>query len=123
MSDDPDHLLQVLRATCLSEVRSDQPDLTLRQLSIALVVYQAGVLQTIRGLAKHLNISKSVVTRALDRLEELELAYRTIDDRDRRSVLMQRSAGGAAMVERLEATMSDVADKPEQALANGPVRA
>ncbi|WP_328702490.1 MarR family transcriptional regulator [Belnapia arida] len=106
MSNDPDRLLQILRATCLSEVRSDQPDLTLRQIGIALVVYQADELQTIRGLAKHLNISKSVVTRALDRLEELELACRTTDARDLRSVLVQRTAGGAVMVERLGTVMS-----------------
>ncbi|MBL6081120.1 MarR family transcriptional regulator [Belnapia sp. T18] len=123
MSNDPDRLLQILRETCLSEVRSDQPDLTLRQIGIALMVYQTDELQTIRGLAKHLNISKSVVTRALDRLEELELAYRTIDGRDRRSVLVQRTTGGAAMVKRLGATMSAAADKPEQAPANGPVLA
>ncbi|MBL6082353.1 MarR family transcriptional regulator [Belnapia sp. T18] len=123
MSDDPDHLLQILRETCLFEVRSDQPDLTLRQIGIALIVYQTDELQTIRGLAKHLNISKSVVTRALDRLEELELACRTTDARDLRSVLVQRTAGGAAMVERLGATMSAAAGKPEQVPANGPVRA
>jgi DNA-binding MarR family transcriptional regulator len=102
----PDCLLQTLRETCLSEIRSDQPDLTLRQLAVALVVYQTDELQTVRGLAKQLNISRPVVTRALDRLEELNLAYREVDPKDRRSVLVQRTAGGAVMVERLGATMA-----------------
>ncbi|MBL6081926.1 MarR family transcriptional regulator [Belnapia sp. T18] len=106
MSDDPDHLLQVLREACLSEVRSDHPNLTLRQLAVLLVVYQTNELQTVRGLAKHLNISKPVITRALDRLEELDLAHREIDPKDRRSVLVQRTPNGTAMVERLRATMA-----------------
>ncbi len=119
MSANPDRLLQILCKTCLSEIRSGQPDLTLRQLAIALVVYQTDGLQTVRGLAKHLNISKPAVTRALDRLEELNLAYREVDPKDRRSVPVQRTAGGAAMVGRLGATMSAAADKAERTPADG----
>ncbi|SDE42426.1 MarR family transcriptional regulator [Belnapia rosea] len=106
MSDDPDRQLQILCKTFLSEIRSDQPDLNLRQLAVLLVVYQTDELQTVRGLAKHLNISKPAVTRALDRLGEFGLVRREIDPKDRRSVLVQRTAGGAVMVRRLEAAMA-----------------
>ena len=106
---DPDRLPHILRKTFLSEVRSDQPDLTLRQLAVLLVVYQTDEPQTVRGLAAHLNISKPAITRALDRLEELELAMRTTDRRDRRSVLVQRIAGGTALVQRLGAGMAAAA--------------
>ncbi|SDD94340.1 MarR family transcriptional regulator [Belnapia rosea] len=105
MTNDPDRLLQILRETCLSEIRSDHPDLPLRYLAVLLVIYQTDEPQTVRGLAKHLNINKPAITRALDRLEELNLAYREVDLNDRRSVLVQRTVGGTAMVERLGATM------------------
>jgi DNA-binding MarR family transcriptional regulator len=104
--DEPDRLLQILRETCRSEVRSDQPDLPLRQLAILLVIYQTDDLQTGRGLAKHLNASKPAITRALDHLEDLDLAYRVIDDRDRRSVLVHRTLHGTAMMQRLGVTMT-----------------
>ena len=35
MSDASDRLLQILRGTFLSEVRLDQPDLSMRQLAVA----------------------------------------------------------------------------------------
>lgn len=107
MSDTADRLLQLLRGTFLSEVRLDQPDLNMRQLAIALVVYRTDEPQTVRGLAKHLNISKPAVTRALDRLGEFDIVRRKIDPDDRRSVLAMRTPVGAAMVGRLEAAMSN----------------
>jgi DNA-binding MarR family transcriptional regulator len=116
---DPDRLPHILRKTFLSEVRSDQPDLTLRQLAVLLVVYQTDEPQTVRGLAAHLNISKPAITRALDRLEELELAMRTTDRRDRRSVLVQRIAGGTALVQRLRAGMAAAAGEFTAAPSGG----
>ncbi|MBL6080454.1 MarR family transcriptional regulator [Belnapia sp. T18] len=64
---------------------------------------------TIQGLAAHLNVNKPATTRALDRLEELELVPRAIDGRDRRSVLVRPTAGGAAMVKRLGVAMVSAA--------------
>ncbi|MBL6082597.1 MarR family transcriptional regulator [Belnapia sp. T18] len=120
IGDDPDRLLQIPRETCLSEIRCDRPDLTLRQLAVLLIVYQTEELQTVRGLAKHLNISKPVVTHVLNRLEELDLAYRKIDPKDRRSVLVQRTPGGAAMMERLRATMAAATTEAAQQAAEQP---
>ncbi|WP_268885116.1 MarR family transcriptional regulator [Belnapia arida] len=98
-----------MRETCLSEIRSDQPDLTLRQLAVLLIVYQTEELQTVRGVAKHLNISKTGVGRVLKRLEELEMVYRTIDGRDLRSVRLRRTAAGGMVVERLGVAMTEAA--------------
>ncbi|WP_328702528.1 MarR family transcriptional regulator [Belnapia arida] len=105
MADEPDYLLHVIRRTCVAEIRSDEPDLNLRQLAVLLVVCLTDKPQTVRGLAAHLNVNKPAITRALDRLEELELAVRTADRRDRRSVVVQCTVGGAAMVERLGVEM------------------
>jgi DNA-binding MarR family transcriptional regulator len=111
MSDMADRLLQILRGTVLSEVRLDQPDLNMRQLAIALVVYRTDALQTVRGLAEYLNISKPAVTRALDRLGEFDIIRRKIDPNDRRSVQAMRTQMGAAMMKRLEAAMSTLSDE------------
>lgn len=106
MTDTSDRLLQLLRNTILSEVRLDQSDLSMRQLAMLLTVYRNDDPQTVRGLAKGLNISKPAVTRGLDRLGEFDLARRKIDVLDRRSVLVMRTNRGEAMMQRLEETMA-----------------
>ncbi|MBL6459528.1 MarR family transcriptional regulator [Belnapia sp. T6] len=73
----------------LSEVRLDQPDLSLRQLAVLLVVYQVDELQTVRGLAAQLNVARSIISRALDRLGDFELVARQIDPGDSRSIIVR----------------------------------
>ncbi|MDB5965809.1 MAG: Transcriptional regulator, MarR family [Polaromonas sp.] len=106
MIDRPDRLLHIIRETVLSEIRSDEPDLSLRQLAVLLTVYGTDELQTVRGLAKHLNISKPAVTRALDRHRDLGLAQRAINPMDRRSVDVVRTTAGTAMMRRLANAMA-----------------
>jgi DNA-binding MarR family transcriptional regulator len=74
-------------------IRSDQPDLILRQLAVLLEVYQTDEPQTVRGLAAVLNITKPVINRTFDHLGELDLACRQVDLRDRRSVLVDGGRG------------------------------
>jgi DNA-binding MarR family transcriptional regulator len=97
--------LSILRETILGEVRTDQADLSLRQLAVTLTVYLTDEPQTVRGLAQHLAVSKPAITRGLDRLEELDLVRRIPDPKDGRSVIAQRTSNGAAMMERLKALM------------------
>ena len=102
-------MLHTIRDTLLSEVRLDQPDLNLRQLAVLLVAYQTDELLTVRGLAKHLQIGKPAVTRALDRLEKLDLILRAIDVRDRRSIILRRTEVGVVMMARITAAAADAA--------------
>jgi DNA-binding MarR family transcriptional regulator len=74
------------------------PDLTTRQFALFLEVYLAPPPHTVRGLAKTLNMSKPAVTRAVDRLEKLEFVRRKTDERDKRSVLVQRSVKGSVFL-------------------------
>ncbi|RZA26506.1 MAG: MarR family transcriptional regulator [Proteobacteria bacterium] len=106
MTDAPDRLLNIFREAVLSEVRSDQPDLTLRQLAVMLTVYGTDEPQTVRGLAKHLNIGKPPVTRVLNVLGDLDLGQRVIDRLDRRSVNVGQTEAGAAMMQRLAGAMA-----------------
>ena len=98
-------LLYLLRETILAEIRIGE-DLTLRQLSVLLNIYLDDEPQTVRGLAKCLQVGTPPITRAFDRLEEMDLLRRKVDPADRRSVIAQRTPKGAAMVERLRARMA-----------------
>ena len=105
----PDQLVGILRDTVVALVRRDGPDLSARQLGVFLTVYLTDGPHTVRGLAAELNVSKPAITRALDRLGELDLARRRVDPMDRRSVLVQRTAAGQAMLGRLRAVLGEAA--------------
>ncbi len=104
-----DQLVGIMRDTIVALVRRDGPDLSARQLGVFLTCYLQEGAHTVRGLAADLNVSKPAITRALDRLGELDLARRKIDPMDRRSVLVQRTLKGAAFLRDLRTIMSDAA--------------
>ncbi|MBX9752250.1 MAG: MarR family transcriptional regulator [Roseococcus sp.] len=103
----PDQLVGILRDTTVALVRRDGPDLSARQLGVFLTVYLSPGPHTVRGLAQDLNVSKPAITRALDRLGELDLARRKVDPMDRRSVLVQRTLKGAVFLRDLRQTMAE----------------
>ncbi len=87
--------LDLWRRAMLAGVRANAPDLSARQMTLLLTVYLTAPPHTVRGLSSELNVSKPAITRALDRLSELGLIRRKIDDADRRSVLVQRTVRGS----------------------------
>jgi DNA-binding MarR family transcriptional regulator len=105
----PDALVGILRDTVVALVRRDGPDLSARQLGVFLTVYLSDGPHTVRGLAVELNVSKPAITRALDRLGELDLARRKVDPMDRRSVLVQRTLKGAAFLRDTRGIMEQAA--------------
>jgi hypothetical protein len=112
-----EHLVTVLRDTIVSLVRRDGPDLSARQLGVFLTCYLQDGAHTVRGLAADLNVSKPAITRALDRLGELDLARRKVDPMDRRSVLVQRTLKGTAFLRDLRAIMVEAAAPKKTAKA------
>lgn len=80
-------------------VRSGEPDLTNRQMALLLVVYLKPGPHTVRGLARILNVSKPVVTRALNRLGALGYLRRQRDDSDKRNIFVARTSEGAGFLE------------------------
>ncbi len=80
-------------------VRSGEPDLTNRQMALLMVVYLDPGPHTVRGLARALNVSKPVVTRALNRLGALGYLRRQRDDRDKRNIFVARTEEGADFLE------------------------
>jgi len=105
----PDQQIGILRETIVALVRSDGPDLSARQLAVLLTVYLGEGPHTVRGLAANLNVSKPAITRALDRLGELDLARRKVDQADRRSVLVQRTPKGTTFLRDLRNVMVEAA--------------
>ncbi len=97
----PSQALGLWHAASLAQVRDAGPDLTLRQVAILLHIYLVPPPHTVRGLAATLDVTKPVVTRALDTMGHLGLVRRVRDDRDRRNVIIKRTVEGALYVERL----------------------
>lgn len=85
----------------LAQVRREDHDLTLRQTAILLQIYLVPPPHTVRGLAAALNVTKPVITRALDTMGEMGLVDRVRDDRDRRNVIIKRTVAGALYLEKL----------------------
>ena len=90
--------LDIWRRAVVNGVRRDAPDLSARQMALLLSVYLTPPPHTVRGLAEALNVSKPAITRAVNRLVELELVRRKTDDSDRRSVLIQRTVRGSVFL-------------------------
>jgi len=90
--------LMMWRGAIVESVRRDGPDLSARQMALLLTVYLTPPPHTVRGLALTLNVSKPAITRALDRLSELGLIKRKVDEQDRRSVLVQRTVKGSVFL-------------------------
>lgn len=109
--------LQSWMRTLLAYVRSGDPDLTNRQMALLLLVYLKPGPHTVRGLAKALNVSKPVVTRALNRLGALGYLRRQRDDADRRNIFVAPTQEGADFLEHFKTLIGNGgngADKRQQ---------
>ena len=96
----PIQALRLWQQVMLSQVRDDAPDLTMRQAAILLTIYLDPPPHTVRGLAARLDVTKPVITRALDSLGALGLVDRARDERDRRNVVIKRTVAGALYLEK-----------------------
>lgn len=107
--------LNTWRKVLVEGVRGDGPDLSARQLALMLTVYLEEGPHTVRGLASYLNISKPAISRALDRLGELNFVKRRRDEKDKRNVLVQRTVKGSVFLVELAETIQKAqasADEP-----------
>jgi DNA-binding MarR family transcriptional regulator len=96
----------------IAYVRSGEPDLTNRQMALLLVVYLSPGPHTVRGLARMLNVSKPVVTRALNTLGALGYLRRERDQDDRRNIFVVRTSSGAEFLESFRQYLGQ--DEPPQ---------
>lgn len=103
----PPSALSTWMATLVDYVRSGEPDLTNRQMALLLLVYLNPGPHTVRGLARALNVSKPVVTRALNRLGALGYLRRQRDDADKRNIFVARTSEGAEFLEEFGQFIGD----------------
>ena len=85
--------------TLVDYVRSGKPDLTNRQMALMMTVYIGAGPHTVRGLAEALNVSKPVITRALNKLSALGYLRRERDAADRRNIFITRTPKGAEFLD------------------------
>lgn len=110
----PVQALRLWHDVMLDMVREEDIDLSARQIAILLTIYLEVPPHTVRGLARRLNVTKPVITRALDTMGSLDLVSRRRDDVDRRNVIVQRTVKGALFLDRLG---DRIATKASEALA------
>jgi len=91
--------LDIWRRAIVDSVRLEAPDLSARQVALLLTVYLDVPPHTVRGLSKIMKVSKPAITRAVNRLSELGLVRRKVDEDDRRSVLLQRTVKGLVFLQ------------------------
>ncbi len=97
----PVQALRLWHEVTLDAVREDDVDLSARQMAILLTIYLEMPPHTVRGLAKRLDVTKPVITRALDTMGSMDLVSRRRDDIDRRNVIVQRTVRGSLFLEKL----------------------
>ena len=107
----PSQALKLWHDVGLTQVKEDEPDLSVRQMTILLSIYLESPPHTVRGLAAKLHVSKPVITRALDSMGKLDLVSRRRDEEDRRNVLIQRTVGGSLYLERLADLVSATSER------------
>ena len=98
--------------TLVDYVRSGEPDLTNRQMALLMVVYLCPGPHTVRGLARALNVSKPVITRALNRRGSLGYLRRQRDDSDKRNIFVARTSEGADFLEEFGQFIGDGDEQP-----------
>jgi DNA-binding MarR family transcriptional regulator len=109
----PEFAVNVMREIIVSLVRRDGPSLSAHQLGVFLTCYLQEADHTVRGLSRELGVSKSVITRALDRPGELGLAARRIDPADARSVIVDRTPNGRELMDELNQIALRVSGHPQ----------
>ena len=102
-----DWMTEALLRAIVALVRREGTDLSARQIGVFLICHLEDEAQTVRGLAAKLNISRTAVCRALNRLSEFNLVRRKTDPLDRRSVVVQRTTMGAGFLRDLKRILAD----------------
>lgn len=115
--------LDMWRRVLVETVRSDGPDMTARQQAILMTVCLTPGPHTVRGLAETLDIAKPAVTRALDALEKYGLIKRIPDERDLRSVLVERTVDATAYLNEFARLIVDATTGESASLKDAKRRA
>ena len=110
-----DDALRVFKQGCACLVGSSgvMDMITARQLAVLLIAYteQADYPMTVRAIADRLQISRSVICRAVTALEGRRLLNRVADPEDARSVIINQTSTGTRLLEALRMTLKGASAK------------
>jgi MarR family len=115
----PSPMLDKWMHTLVDYVRSGEPDLTNRQMALMMMVYVEAGPHTVRGLAEALNVSKPVITRALNKLSALSYLRRERDVTDRRNIFVARTPKGADFLDGFNGFIAGTGRDEKQRDKNG----
>lgn len=101
----------------LASVTMKGPDLSSRQMAILMTVYLEDKAHTVKSLADRLNVTKAVITRALDTLTRYGFVERAPDLRDKRSIIVKRTTGGILHLQRFADLIHSEADTQTMSIA------
>lgn len=104
--------LSPLRDIMADAVRSESPDLSMRQWAILLTVYLNPGPHTVRALARDLRVPKPAISRALDALSIMKYVRRVRDGADKRIVLVQKTPEGAIYLDAFAGIVDERLDAP-----------
>lgn len=99
--------LALWKDVTVAAVAGDMPDLSARQMAVLLCVYLEDGPHTVRSLAARLDVTKAVISRAIDRLKSFDYIKRADDPRDRRSIVLRRTPGGIAYLRHFAGLIHD----------------
>jgi DNA-binding MarR family transcriptional regulator len=114
---DQNDVLNPWMTTLIDYVRSGHPDLTNRQMAIMLLVCLDKGPHTVRGMARRLDVSKPVVTRALNRLGALGYLRRKRDENDRRNIFVVPTDEGADFLDAFGRLIAGTSQTSQRARA------
>ena len=97
----------------LASVKASGPDLSARQLAVLMSVYLEDGEHTVRSLAEALEVTKAVITRALDTLSGHGFVSRAPDIRDKRSIIVTRTTGGILYLQRFADIIQTQSQQPQ----------
>lgn len=109
--------LDLWRRVTVETVRSEEPDLTARQLAVLMIVALQSGPHTVRALAATLKVGKPAITRALDTLSALGFVQRRRDPKDGRNVLVDATPRGDQFLTRLGDSIIGRASAPVPQMA------
>jgi DNA-binding MarR family transcriptional regulator len=96
-------------------VRSNLPDMTNRQMAILLTVALMPGPHTVRAIALRLDVSKPVVTRALNKLAALGYLHRKRDRNDGRNIFVELTKTGADFLDQFNQTVGSAGIRADAA--------
>ena len=101
-----DQTLRTLQQAIIALVRH-RPHLSGRQLGIFLIYYIENGPQSLASLAERLGTDKPAITRAIDRLCQLDLMHRKLTESGNRTLYVERTKKGNAFLQHLRFIMAE----------------